>query len=121
MTRSSSSEVSRRGFLRVQAAQPLVVEGVDDLAHGLFVSGDQASYDRDGVAAGRGQDDHRPPVADRVGAAPADDALEFLALRRSEEHTSELQPRLDLVCRLLLEKKKNTNTPLQRPSMRVHK
>src|SRR2546429_4320803 len=32
-----------------------------------------------------------------------------LALR-SEEHTSELQSRLHLVCRLLLEKKKNNNT-----------
>src|SRR5436305_11518630 len=30
--------------------------------------------------------------------------------RRSEEHTSELQSRPHLVCRLLLEKKKNTNT-----------
>src|ERR1041385_9473244 len=30
-------------------------------------------------------------------------------LFRSEEHTSELQSRLHLVCRLLLEKKKNTN------------
>src|SRR2546422_3608101 len=30
-------------------------------------------------------------------------------LTRSEEHTSELQSRLHLVCRLLLEKKKNTN------------
>src|SRR6266513_5809702 len=28
--------------------------------------------------------------------------------RRSEEHTSELPSRIDLVCRLLLEKKKNT-------------
>src|SRR5207237_7149257 len=28
---------------------------------------------------------------------------------RSEEHTSELQSHLNLVCRLLLEKKKNTN------------
>src|SRR5205809_4760934 len=31
-------------------------------------------------------------------------------LRRSEEHTSELQSRLHLVCRLLLEKKKNNIT-----------
>src|SRR2546429_5019178 len=30
--------------------------------------------------------------------------------RRSEEHTSELQSRLHLVCRLLLEKKKKTTT-----------
>src|SRR2546421_8018183 len=32
--------------------------------------------------------------------------------RRSEEHTSELQSRSDLVCRLLLEKKKNKITSL---------
>src|SRR2546422_1589302 len=32
-----------------------------------------------------------------------------LALTRSEEHTSELQSRLHLVCRLLLEKKKKNN------------
>src|SRR5690349_24173209 len=31
---------------------------------------------------------------------------------RSEEHTSELQSRRDLVCRLLLEKKKNKKTYL---------
>src|SRR5437868_8709134 len=31
--------------------------------------------------------------------------------RRSEEHTSELQSRFDLVCRLLLEKKKNLGSP----------
>src|SRR6266576_7275607 len=39
-----------------------------------------------------------------------------LVNRRSEEHTSELQSRRDLVCRLLLEKKKTTPTkhPLQR-------
>src|SRR2546422_2285831 len=30
--------------------------------------------------------------------------------KRSEEHTSELQSRLHLVCRLLLEKKKNNKT-----------
>src|SRR5699024_11662280 len=31
------------------------------------------------------------------------------SVRRSEEHTSELQSRFDLVCRLLLEKKKSQN------------
>src|SRR3712207_8161479 len=38
----------------------------------------------------------------------------FLEIRRSEEHTSELQSRQYLVCRLLLEKKKSspeTNRP----------
>src|SRR5687768_18167907 len=38
-------------------------------------------------------------------------ASEFKPLPRSEEHTSELQSRLHLVCRLLLEKKKHTNIP----------
>src|SRR3989449_4480079 len=33
---------------------------------------------------------------------------EFCVVLRSEEHTSELQSRLHLVCRLLLEKKKDT-------------
>src|SRR5687768_17821007 len=37
-------------------------------------------------------------------------------LERSEEHTSELQSRLHLVCRLLLEKKKNPTHPLPPPS-----
>src|SRR2546422_5196454 len=32
----------------------------------------------------------------------------WFAIQRSEEHTSELQSRLHLVCRLLLEKKKKT-------------
>src|SRR2546422_1516381 len=35
---------------------------------------------------------------------------EPIAPRRSEEHTSELQSRLHLVCRLLLEKKKSDKT-----------
>src|SRR3712207_7881475 len=38
------------------------------------------------------------------------EAVRDLAPRRSEEHTSELQSRQYLVCRLLLEKKKKKNT-----------
>src|SRR3712207_7020460 len=37
--------------------------------------------------------------------------LNFYDARRSEEHTSELQSRQYLVCRLLLEKKKHRNSP----------
>src|SRR2546429_6869067 len=37
------------------------------------------------------------------------DEPEPVGVQRSEEHTSELQSRLHLVCRLLLEKKKNIN------------
>src|SRR2546422_5583668 len=39
--------------------------------------------------------------------AALDWSKQLLSWRRSEEHTSELQSRLHLVCRLLLEKKKN--------------
>src|SRR2546422_8137714 len=38
-----------------------------------------------------------------------DEEHPFAFLARSEEHTSELQSRLHLVCRLLLEKKKNNS------------
>src|SRR5256885_5064324 len=39
---------------------------------------------------------------------------------RSEEHTSELQSPCNLVCRLLLEKKKNTRCPTPTLSARTH-
>src|SRR5438067_3843293 len=44
-------------------------------------------------------------VRARVGRSNFDSW--FHVLSRSEEHTSELQSRFDLVCRLLLEKKNN--------------
>src|SRR5215469_18897923 len=51
--------------------------------------------------------DNSPFMISPTGAAAC-----YLVLlrpcRRSEEHTSELQSRRDLVCRLLLEKKKKT-------------
>src|SRR2546430_6696352 len=41
---------------------------------------------------------------------------------RSEEHTSELQSQSNLVCRLLLEKKKQNHTeePISRPIRAIH-
>src|SRR3712207_8299871 len=45
-------------------------------------------------------------VADCFGAIPHDRLMSAIE-ERSEEHTSELQSRQYLVCRLLLEKKKN--------------
>src|SRR2546422_4618058 len=41
---------------------------------------------------------------------PSSFSMRALAFARSEEHTSELQSRLHLVCRLLLEKKKKQAT-----------
>src|SRR5437870_6556146 len=44
-----------------------------------------------------------------------------LGYDRSEEHTSELQSRGHLVCRLLLEKKKQLNNDPRRNRMQAHK
>src|SRR2546428_7484848 len=51
--------------------------------------------------------------ASRLGAVVSPRPMQLkralVALARSEEHTSELQSRSDLVCRLLLEKKPTTH------------
>src|SRR5436309_6170234 len=48
-----------------------------------------------------------PPLLSRTGRRH-----DQVSSTRSEEHTSELQSRENLVCRLLLEKKKRTRRPL---------
>src|SRR3712207_6875302 len=48
----------------------------------------------------------------RFRGEPAISRLDWPFTPRSEEHTSELQSRQYLVCRLLLEKKKNKLSPL---------
>src|SRR5207237_10145424 len=55
------------------------------------------------------------------GAGMPDPAAnEHYAMHRSEEHTSELQSHLNLVCRLLLEKKKKKLQNLHRMTMQTH-
>src|SRR3712207_8904755 len=75
--------------------------------HALDARADQVGHRRDllaGELRTRGQvEQHRGGGLLLVGH-------EDLLLRRSEEHTSELQSRQYLVCRLLLEKKKPTHT-----------
>src|SRR5699024_12241190 len=41
-----------------------------------------------------------------ISSCPEEEGVSKCKANRSEEHTSELQSRFDLVCRLLLEKKK---------------
>src|SRR5256885_10991754 len=72
------------------------VEAVVDHGGGAVDRG--AEQDRE--AANVEQREHAEPAVVRVDA-------EVLRRRRSEEHTSELQSPCNLVCRLLLEKKKN--------------
>src|SRR3712207_7391392 len=58
--------------------------------------------------------ERRHALSGEVEPVTIDDATAFLARfanGRSEEHTSELQSRQYLVCRLLLEKKKKTIYP----------
>src|SRR2546430_10085402 len=53
----------------------------------------------------------RPVHRDDQQVPPAlDERVRFLHRLRSEEHTSELQSQSNLVCRLLLEKKKKNKT-----------
>src|SRR5438034_7593819 len=59
----------------------------------------------------RTRSDRRPPARDSGTSAAAPPS-------RSEEHTSELQSHSDLVCRLLLEKKKKTNRTLHEARQR---
>src|SRR5690348_18018527 len=59
-----------------------------------------------GIQAG-GADRHAATQLGSLGAGKTDHRLRTTGTR-SEEHTSELQSPVHLVCRLLLEKKKNT-------------
>src|SRR5699024_11803337 len=53
---------------------------------------------------------YSPTLASPRSNSTAASAAFPITRTRSEEHTSELQSRFDLVCRLLLEKKNTTNT-----------
>src|SRR5438105_9533675 len=61
------------------------------------------------LTTGKGKLQHMTVSLKRLDYNPKRDVVGVgQAGGRSEEHTSELQSRVDLVCRLLLEKKKNT-------------
>src|SRR5260370_3094894 len=72
---------------------------IDSFAHDRFVVRDD-------------HDDHQQRRREKAieNRSPKKGIHGFLA-PRSEEHTSELQSHLNLVCRLLLEKKKNKISP----------
>src|SRR3989475_5777409 len=76
--------------------------GVVPRAAGAIRAALQLSRDRDARARARRSRAGGPRA--RGGQDPR------AAARRSEEHTSELQSQSNLVCRLLLEKKKQTQT-----------
>ena len=57
-----------------------------------------------------------------TGLAPEEieDIVEMFHSYRSEEHTSELQSRFDLVCRLLLEKQNTTTTRIPSSTWKIN-
>src|SRR5438874_9207130 len=61
------------------------------------------------------------PLARELAKKLSAHQIEAVCGPRSEEHTSELQSRRDLVCRLLLEKKKSQLTWNKEPIVRVSK
>src|SRR5690606_9496767 len=75
--------------------------GLDGDLGGLFSGG----LDYSGGAVGGGPEG--PLQFPQLGHVEADIQHQVITSERSEEHTSELQSRENLVCRLLLEKKKN--------------
>src|SRR5207253_11499185 len=78
------------------------------------------AQERRHAVAPQWRDDERAdlPVGDRLAALVVDhlevvhigESVQAMEQQRSEEHTSELQSRGHLVCRLLLEKKKTKDT-----------
>src|SRR2546422_4263685 len=74
----------------------------------LFRSHDAGPVEAGAARPRRSGGDRGSDRAPRAGRAAADHRRKRRVVvgRRSEEHTSELQSRLHLVCRLLLEKKK---------------
>src|SRR5260370_7273273 len=93
---------SARGaqILELAVALPLLVVfvvGIYDFSRAFNTKEKLNFAARDGARFGSTQ-----PTNDLSQSTP----LSVTAIRRSEEHTSELQSHLNLVCRLLLEKKK---------------
>src|SRR2546421_4924439 len=74
----------------------------------LFRSGKIGYHTRYEAAASSSSD---------AGNASVGDRSIYTVGYRSEEHTSELQSRSDLVCRLLLEKKKKSTSACMRASL----
>src|SRR2546421_8902425 len=91
----------------VATLQPgvLGIRGSDSTATAFSVAGQRPTANNitmDGMSFGS-------------GSLPQDAVRSIRVITRSEEHTSELQSRSDLVCRLLLEKKKRNNTSNNKP------
>src|SRR3989449_4827479 len=103
-------------FQAEDGIRDVAVTGVQTCA--LPISGDRELYPAVGQIDGHGGEGGAPGLYFAEQPDPGGDSMRAAERRipaksgrfcRSEEHTSELQSRLHLVCRLLLEKKKKTH------------
>src|SRR5207302_7915633 len=103
---TASERAAHRSVARARGARPVRSEGEErpdaELRGGVACRRRDAPEFLPGVAAAARQGAHVQGAAGGRRAHARD-----LRGVRSEEHTSELQSRENLVCRLLLEKKKN--------------
>src|SRR3989442_5625786 len=91
---------------------------------GISAASQAALQQEPGAALQYGATEGYQPLREQIAAFMAAKGVRELApeqLVRSEEHTSELQSRPHLVCRLLLEKKKNSNSIRSEAYLLQHK
>src|SRR2546425_3960732 len=106
---ATARPLSRSKGRRFIGSSPLRFQGVDDAVSGN--RGDQAGS-RAPLFCSSGR--MRPVSTSMIQSCRYPERSDTKAIR-SEEHTSELQSLAYLVCRLLLEKKKNTTYPSSYP------
>src|SRR2546422_4342208 len=104
---TARSMTFRPRVLRVEPGRQLRWRG-HFIVRGLF-DGEHA-FEIEALSADRARLVHREIFTGLLVPLMAR-SLDHTTRRRSEEHTSELQSRLHLVCRLLLEKKKKKTQP----------
>src|SRR5690606_39710020 len=107
----------RRARLRTMPQQEIIAILLSELEEaaaplaaafsGIAAAADGSQALRDAIAAASAQVDCIRAAAEAGGLLGLEVIGDRLRDNRSEEHTSELQSRENLVCRLLLEKKKN--------------
>src|SRR5438034_3781092 len=104
----------RQGFTRCADCDVELVHELPTGAQGWGATGESSSHAEDAedpfCSFWRGDD---PRIHAELCELLNEEGIPHRTLRRedrSEEHTSELQSHSDLVCRLLLEKKKKINT-----------
>src|SRR5687768_17807385 len=102
---------AERGFSKVTVREICRIARANVAAVNYHFSGKKGLYDEVVRTAIKTMQSTTDSIREAGSGCPGDEQLAaYISIfLRSEEHTSELQSRLHLVCRLLLEKKKQIN------------